>query len=520
MEGRKGPTMYDRLILSHNLGTTGDKAVVYDEKGNVISSWLSLYRVIYQEGNKVEQDPNDWWHAVCESTKKVMRGINEKSIAVVSFSGQMMGCLSLDKAGDPIGNAIIWADMRSDKESKQLLSQIDEKLFFHITGHKISASYTLSKLLWIMHNRPEAFAKTSKVVQAKDYIVFKLTGEIVTDYSDASGTNLFNLTKRQWSRTLTSIIGINPKILPDAIPSTQIAGYVTIEASVATGLLPGTPVVIGAGDGVCASLGGGCTTEDDAYLYFGSSAWIGMVKPSPYWEPKMRTFNWSFIQPDQIAPCGTMQAAGASLDWLKDELAREEVTQAELQHSYPQHLIEMLVTQSPPGANGLLFLPYLMGERSPYWNPQARGAFIGLKRSTLRSDMFRACYEGVAMNLKIIWEALKPINKATELVVIGGQANSDINKQIIADAFDIPVVSHNHLKDSKNFGAAVIGGLGIGMYESTDVVKELLHYERRILPNEANVEFYNRYLPLYEQAYTSLVEFYQSLDHFTNAKEN
>ncbi|NCC66309.1 MAG: xylulokinase, partial [Spirochaetia bacterium] len=130
--------MYDRLILSHNLGTTGNKAVVYDEQGNIISSWLSLYRVIYKEGGKVEQDPLDWWRAICESTKKVMRGINEKSIAVVTFSGQMMGCLCLDKAGDPIGNAIIWADTRSDKESKQLLNQIDEELFFHITGHKIS----------------------------------------------------------------------------------------------------------------------------------------------------------------------------------------------------------------------------------------------------------------------------------------------------------------------------------------------------------------------------------------------
>ncbi len=511
--------MYDRLILSHNLGTTGDKAVVYDEKGNVISSWLSLYRVIYREGGKVEQDPKDWWNAVCESTRKVLRGINEKSIAVVTFSGQMMGCLCLDKAGDPVGDAIIWADMRSDKESKQLLNQIDENLFFHITGHRISASYTLSKLLWIMNHSPEQFAKTTKVVQAKDYIVFKLTGEIVTDYSDASGTNLFNLTKRQWSRTLTSIIGINPSILPDAISSTEVAGYVTMDASIATGLLPGTPVVIGAGDGICASLGGGCTTTDDAYLYYGSSAWIGLVKDTPYWEPKMRTFNWSFIQPDKISPCGTMQAAGASLDWLQDELAREEATQAELQKSYPQHLIETLVTQSPPGANGLIFLPYLMGERSPYWNPSARGAFIGLKRNTRRSDMFRACYEGVALNLKIIWEALKPINQAKELVLIGGQANSDINKHIIADTFNIPVVTHNHLKDSKNFGAAVIGGIGIGMYDNADIVKKLLHFERRINPIEENVAYYDRLLPLYEDAYANLVDFYQKLDQFNNTKE-
>jgi xylulokinase len=511
--------MYDRLILSHNLGTTGDKAVVYDEKGRIISSWLSLYRVIYKEGNEVEQDPNDWWRAVCESTRKVMRGINEKSIAVVTFSGQMMGCLCLDKAGDPIGNAIIWADMRSDKESKQLASQIDENLFFHITGHKMSASYTLSKLLWIMNHRPEQFAKTSKVVQAKDYIVYRLTGEIVTDYSDASGTNLFNLTKREWSRTLTSIIGISPKILPDAIPSTEIAGHVTLEASIATGLLPGTPVVIGAGDGVCAAIGGGCTTDEDAYLYYGSSAWIGMTKKTPYWEPQMRTFNWAFIQPDQASPCGTMQAAGSSLDWLKDELAREEVNQAEIQRANPQHLIEMLVSQSPPGANGLLFLPYLMGERSPYWNPQARGALLGLKKNSRRADVFRACYEGVALNLKIIWEALKPINKAQQLVVIGGQANSDINKHIIADTFGIPVVSHNHLKDSKNFGAAIIGGMGIGMYENAHVVKTLLHFERCIEPVAENVEFYNRLLPLYEDVYHDLVEHYQKLEQFTHYSE-
>lgn len=233
----------------------------------------------------------------------------------------------------------------------------------------------------------------------------------------------------------------------------------------------------------------------------------------------MRTFNWAFIQPDQASPCGTMQAAGSSLDWLKDELAREEVNQAEIQRANPQHLIEMLVSQSPPGANGLLFLPYLMGERSPYWNPQARGALLGLKKNSRRADVFRACYEGVALNLKIIWEALKPINKAQQLVVIGGQANSDINKHIIADTFGIPVVSHNHLKDSKNFGAAIIGGMGIGMYENAHVVKTLLHFERCIEPVAENVEFYNRLLPLYEDVYHDLVEHYQKLEQFTHYSE-
>lgn len=511
--------MHSKLILSHNLGTTGDKAVVYDEKGHIVNSWLTPYSVIYRDGNRVEQNANDWWSAVCESTKKVLRGINEKSIEVVTFSGQMMGCLCLDKAGDPIGNSLIWADLRSDKEERQLLGQIDENLFFHITGHKVSASYSLSKMLWLKNNEPEQFARTSKIVQAKDYIAYKLTGNIVTDYSDASGTNLFNLTKRQWSRTLTAIVGISPELLPDAIPSAEIAGYVTLEASVATGLLPGTPVVIGAGDGICAAIGAGCTTEKDAYLYYGSSAWIGMMKKVPYWEPKMRTFNWASIQPSMVSPCGTMQAAGSSLDWLKDELAREEVNQAAVQQSDSQHLIEMLVSQSPTGANGVLFLPYLMGERSPYWDPHAKGSFLGLKRNSRRADLFRACYEGVALNLKIIWEALKPINQAKELTVIGGQSNSEFNKHIIADAFNIPVVSHNHVKDSKNFGAAIIGGIGIGMYENADVAKSLLQRTQRIEPNKGNVAYYNKILPLFEEAYEDLAGFYKKIDQISVIEE-
>jgi xylulokinase len=511
--------MHDRLILSHNLGTTGNKAVIYDEKGMIVSSWLSLYSSIYSRQNCVEQDPLDWWKAVCDSTKMVLRGINEKSISVVTFSGQMMSCLCLDKAGDTIGNSIIWADMRSYKESKMLMSQIDEDLFFHITGHRISPSYTLSKLLWVMNNRPEQFQRTSKVLQAKDYIVYRLTGNIVTDYSDASGTNLFNLSKRQWSRTLTSIIGINPSILPDALPSTEIAGYVSLEAAGATGLLPGTPVVIGAGDGVCASIAGGCTTEDDSYLYYGSSAWIGLTKKKPFWDPQMRTFNWAFIQPDLVAPCGTMQAAGASLDWLKEELAHEECSQGEIQSASANDLIENEVSRSPVGANGIIFLPHLMGERSPYWSPSAKGAFLGLRKNTTRADLFRACYEGVALNLKIIWEVFKPINKSTELVLIGGQASSEVNNHIIADAFGITVATHNHLKDSKNFGAAIIGGIGIGMYENLNVVKNFLQYERRIEPNPLNTEYYDKILPIYQQAYSDLVNLNSRIDQITNEME-
>lgn len=504
--------MHDRLILTHNLGTTGDKAVLYDEQGEIVRSWLTRYKASYSDGNRVEQNPQDWWNAVCESTRNVMRGINEKSIAVVSFSGQMMGCLCVDKAGDPIGNAIIWADMRAQLEADALNEVIDENQFYRITGHRISSAYTLSKLLWIKNNLPEVYQKTAKVLQAKDYIVYRLTNRLLTDYSDATGTNLFNLTNREWSRTILSITGINRDLLPEAVPCTTIAGHISLEAAGATGLLPGTPVVLGAGDGLCAAIGAGCTEPRDAYLYFGSSAWIGVTSREPFFDPALRTFNWAHVDRDLVSPCGTMQAAGASLDWQRDQLALVEAIQAETQGCKVQDLIDLEVRQSPPGANGLLFLPYLLGERSPYWNPAAKGSLLGLNKKHIRADIFRACIEGVVLNLKIIWNTMQPVVDSKELVLTGGQSSSDVNKQIVADVLGIPVVTHNHLRDSKNFGAAMIGGVGIGLFGQVSDVRSLLRMEEAFQPNPVNTAFYNRLLPVFEDSYHALKTIYGQLD--------
>ncbi|AEC01260.1 xylulokinase [Parasphaerochaeta coccoides] len=511
--------MSRKYILSHNLGTTGNKAVLYDENGQIERSWLSSYRSHYFPGNKVEQVPDDWWKAVCESTYRVMRGINEKSVQVVTFSGQMMGCLCLDQHGEPVGNSIIWADSRASREAKALAAQIDERLFYQITGHRISSSYSAEKILWIMNHEPERFRMTSKIVQAKDYIVYRLTGQLYTDFSDASGTHLLNIEEKRWSRTILSILGLSEDLLPDIVPSTQSVGKITFEAAEQTGLLPGTPVVIGAGDGICAAIAAGCTDVDDAYLYFGSSAWIGLCKEKPYLDEQFRIFNWAGIDEKRYSPCGTMQAAGASLDWLKDEMAQDEISQAMVQKIAPQTLIEQELLQSSPSANGLIFLPYLLGERSPYWNPNAKGAFIGLQKNHTKADIYRAGYEGVALNLKIIWKSLLPIINAKELVLTGGQANSIFNRQLIADVLDIPVLTTNHIGDSKNFGAAIIGGIGIGMYDDVSVAKKLTVKESRLEPNPENVRIYEKLIGIFEDAYKSLESIFLKLDQY-NAWRN
>ncbi|MBI9108947.1 MAG: FGGY-family carbohydrate kinase [Spirochaetales bacterium] len=505
--------VFPDYLLSHNLGTTGNMAVLYDDSGDIIKSFFTAYPTKYMHGNRVEQDANDWWKAVCLSTRGILMGVNEKSIASVSFSGQMMGCLCIDKDGLPLANSIIWADMRAEIEAEAVHSDIDEERFYEITGHRISPSYTLSKLLWIKNHSPEIYRRTNKVIQAKDYIVYKLTGNILTDYSDASGTNMFDLSSFDWSDTILSITGINRDILPDTAASTDIAGKVSLEAAAETGLLPGTPVVLGAGDGICACLGAGCVAENDAYLYFGSSAWIGLTKDKPYHDANMNTFNWAHIDRGRISNCGTMQAAGGTIDWLSRQIAGIESMQARQQEIHVNELIDLAVKNSPPGANNLLFLPYLLGERSPHWNPDAAGVLLGIKMEHRREDFFRAAVEGVAFNLRLIWDSLGSRITADELVLIGALGLSPVKKQILSDILGIRVVNNNHTRDSKSFGAALIAGIGTGLYKGLEDTRRIIRRIDPVEPDEERVELYNRMLPIFSEGYENLKDTLKKLSN-------
>jgi len=505
--------IFPDYLLSHNLGTTGNLAVLYDSSGIIIKSYFTPYPTKYMHGNRVEQDAGDWWKAVCLSTRGILRGINEKSVTSVSFSGQMMGCLCIDKDGQPLADSIIWADMRSENEAASIHSDIDERRFYEITGHRISPSYTLAKLLWVRNNSPEIYKRTNKVIQAKDYIVYKLTGNILTDYSDASGTNMFDLGSFDWSDTILSITGISRDILPETAPSTEIAGRVSLEAAAETGLLPGTPVVLGAGDGICASLGAGCIAGDDAYLYFGSSAWIGLTKDKPYHHPDMNTFNWAHIDRGRISNCGTMQAAGGTINWINKQIAGIESMQAQQQELHVNELIDLAVQSSPPGANNLLFLPYLLGERSPHWNPDAAGVVLGLKMDHSREDFFRSAIEGVALNLRLIWDSLESRITTDELVIIGGLASSPVKKQIIADVLGVKVVNNNHARDSKSFGAALIAGIGTGLYSGLEDTRKIIRHEAPIEPDEGRAQLYNRMLPIFSEGYENLKDTFKKLSN-------
>ncbi len=505
-----------RYILAHDLGTSGNKATAYNLNGELCASVLYEYPTFYPHPNWVEQRPEDWWRAVCDSTQELLRrgNIQKDEIACVCFSAQMMGCLLVDKDGSPLRNMIIWADTRATKQEALMEQALGMEFVYRTTGHRISASYSAAKLLWMRDNEPEAYTKAYKMLHAKDYIIHRLTGRFVTDYSDACGTNLFDINRKCWSQEILKALGIDPGLLPEPHPSTDIAGGITAAAARETGLLEGTPVVIGGGDGSCACVGAGVVREGAAYNVLGSSSWISLASKAPLYDGEMRTFNWVHLDPTLYTPCGTMQAAGYSYNWYKNTLCALESRTAQEQGTSPYALIDKDVLQSPPGAGGLLYLPYLLGERSPRWNLDARGAFVGLSVTTTKANISRAVLEGVGYNLKVILDILDDAVPIDEVITIGGGAKGMVWLQILADIWQKPLRLPAYLEEATSMGAAICGGVGIGAFESFDVVRQFNAPVKTIRPNEANGAIYRELYPIFNQAYDGLRETYTSMANF------
>jgi xylulokinase len=501
-------------VLAHDLGTTGNKASLYDERGTVISSSFYAYNTAYPHPNWVEQNPNDWWQAVCVSTHRLLdtAHVLPNEIACIVFSGQMMGCVVIDRNARPLGNAIIWADTRATAEADEMIRSCGMEQAYQITGHRASASYSGAKIMWLRHHQPEIYSQAHKFLHAKDFIVARLTGSFVTDYSDASGMNLYDLTTRNWSPTMLRATGINSEQLPELHASTDVVGEVTRVAAEEVGLATGTPVVIGGGDGSCAAVGAGVIREGSAYNYIGSSSWIGIATRQPIFDPAMRTFNWAHLVPGMITPTGTMQSAGGSYQWLRDVFCLPEKESAVRLNVNPYELMNLQAEQSNPGANGLLFFPYLLGERSPRWNPDARGAYLGLSMSHTRADIVRATLEGITLNLRVILEAFQEQGAAIQAMrVIGGGANGRIWRQIMADVYGIPVQRPLLLSEATSLGAALAGGIGVGIYPDFNLAETLTPIVDTLQPNPALKPLYDQLYALFNKAYDAFVPLYSDL---------
>jgi len=503
--------MSTRYLLAHDIGTSGNKATLFTSEGKLLKSVTSEYGTLYFNNNWAEQDPALWWAVVCSSTQELMQGIDPASVSVIGLSGQMMGCLCVDREGAPLRNALIYSDQRGVSQAKALEEAVGSGEFYHITGHRASASYSLAKFMWIRDHEPETYRKTFRILHAKDYINFRLTGRMVTDHSDASGTNAFDLNTLSWSQKILDASGIDGEKLPPAVRSTEVIGELTREAAALMGLVPGVPVVAGGGDGVCAGVGAGSVKPGKTYNYLGSSSWIATTTETPIFDDELRTFVWAHAVPGYFHPCGTMQTAGSSYAWLKNEICTLEKSDAQRSGSNPYELINRQIEQSPAGARGLIFLPYLLGERSPRWNPDAKGAFLGMTLEHKRADVLRSVLEGVTMNLSIILDIFRNQLPIEEIVVIGGGAKGAVWRQIMADVYGADVVTPDYLEEATSIGAAIIGGVGAGIFPGFEVVDQFLHEESRVRPNVQNAAVYARAKELFERCYHALEPVFPAL---------
>lgn len=493
------------MIVAHDLGTTGDKASLHEDDGRLVASLTVHYDTHYGRGGRVEQDPDAWWAAVAQATRSLLETTSTVAdqVRAVGFSGQMMGAVFLDANFSLVRPAMIWADTRSSLQSDAISRTVGFDRGYNITGHQFNPTYSLSKIVWLRENDPETFAKVAHVCQAKDYIVARLTGRLVTDPSDASGTNAFDQSTGDWSAEILAAAGIDASLLPEIVPSTTVLGTVTAAAADYTGLAAGTPVVIGGGDGPLAALGAGIVDEGDgAYAYLGSSSWVSFASPQPLLDPGKRTMTFNHVVPGAYVPTATMQSGGGSLQWIAD------VLEPGADGKRFDRLVANAATVEASG-EGLFFLPHLLGERSPYWNPDARGAFVGLSRHHGPEHLTRAVLEGVAFNLGTCVDAFRQSGAVIDRVdAIGGGAKSDAWLQIMADAWGVTVRRRDIVDEANSLGAAVTAGVGAGLISDFGVARELSTVTASFEPIDENHARYTAAHERFLDAYLRLESWY------------
>ena len=496
-----------QYILAHDLGTSGNKATLFSTDGNLIASAVEPYPCHYWGGNRAEQNPEDWYAAVCRATQKLTGTVDPSEIVGVSFSGHMMGAVLLDPSGELLRSAIIWADQRASEQVAKLSETVGDDRFYAISGNRNNPTNSICKIMWAMEHDGLA-GRIGKAVNSKDYLIYRLTGQLGTDYSDASGTGAFDLTDFCWSREILEGAGVPMDILPELHAATDLAGRITAQAARDTGLTEGTPVFCGVGDGTAAAVGTGIGTVGQGYLSLGTSAWISYLDDRPCLDEQQRTFNLAGIEKGRIYPVGSMQAAGSSYSWMRDQLCRGEKMDAERLGTDIYSRINDQIAKTPVGSNGVLYLPYLMGERSPWRDASIQGSFLGLRQETTHADLLRAVMEGVSLNMNLILRVFREKQEFKSLRIIGGAAKDPVWRQMLADVLNVRVEKLNLLEEGCSLGAAVTAGIGAGVYADASAIGKFLQVDDICEPDPERTAQYAALTDRLEEAYHRLKGFY------------
>ncbi len=492
------------MLLGIDIGTSGVKAVLIDTEGRVIASASESYPLFTPKPLWAEQNPEDWWQATCKAIRQILQesGVVPSAIRGVGLSGQMHGSVFLDEDRRVIRPALLWCDQRTADECAWITERVGEQTVLQTTLNPVLTGFQAGKIIWLRRHEPENYARVCHVLLPKDYIRFMLTGEFATEVSDASGTALFEVSKRDWAYGMLDTLELPREWFPRVYESPEITGRVNATAAQATGLAEGTPVVGGAGDQAAGAVGCGVVEEGIASVAVGTSGVVFAPLNQPRVDARYRTHTFCHAVPGAWHVMGVMLMAGGALQWYRDTFLPQE--------SFDTALAE--AEAAPPGSEGLLFLPYLSGERTPHADPKARGAFVGATLAHGRGHFTRAVLEGVAYGLRDSLEILRGMGLSLrQLRLTGGGAKSLLWRQILADVFGQPVHTLQ-AEEGPAFGVALLAGVGTGVWESVpEACAQTVRLADSTEPDPARQPAYEEGYAQYRRLYPVLKPFFREL---------
>jgi xylulokinase len=508
-----------QFLLGIDIGTSACKIAVFDIEGNVIAAQSGEYQVFYPHSGWAEQAPDEWWSVVCKTMKALFEksGIDAGDIAGIGIDGQSWSAIPIDQEGKVLCNTPIWFDTRAAEICSELKSSVGEDEIFRLCGNPVQPSYTLPKILWYKKHRPEVYRKTYKILQSNSFICFKLTDVISGDLSQGYGMHCFDIQNGRWSLEMCKELGVNPEFLPPLYQCHDIVGKVSAKAASETGLAIGTPVVAGGLDAACGTLGAGVVRAGQTQEQGGQAG--GMSICTAECVTDIRMICGFHVVPDLWLLQGGTVGGGGVMQWMEKEFGGEERISAKNSGRNSFALMDDEAALIPAGSDGVVFLPYMAGERSPIWDTNAKGVFYGLDFSKTKAHMIRAALEGTAFSLKHNLDTARAAGaEANELHSMGGAANSKLWVQIKADVTGKKIVVPSS-DTATTLGAAILAGVGTGIYASfEDAVHKTVKITREQFPNMENHAAYRNNYSIYLELYEKLKDTMRKSNELINGK--
>lgn len=492
--------------LGIDLGTSAVKCILVNDNGSVQGSRSMEYPLYQPQPGWAEQDPDDWWNGTASCIRALLNecGINGNEVAGIGLSGQMHGSVFLDSELRVVRPALLWCDQRTEAECRWIEQTIGRQELARHTGNRALTGFTAPKAIWLRNHEPDNFKRTAHLMLPKDYVRLKLTGRFGMDLADASGTLLLDVAERRWSTDVLRHLDLPEEWLPPLYESNDVAGHVRPEAAEITGLAAGTPVVAGGGDQACGAVGVGVVKSGIASVALGTSGVVFVHDDTYQADSESRLHSFCHGVPGKWHRMGVMLSAGGSFQWWKNHFASEELEKAKAEGCDVYEYLTALAETAPLGSEGLIYLPYLTGERTPHPDPKARGGFIGLNLRHSKAHLTRAVLEGITFGMRDSMELIKASGiEIKELRVNGGGARSLFWRQMIADIFGLPVVTVNST-DGPAYGAAVMAASGVLGRDIPSLCEEWIHIDDRVEPNSQNTQRYNDYYEIYRSLYGTL----------------